>query len=715
MASAPARRDPPRALVDALPLAVAEVDADGRVISWNRAAEELIGIPAIEAVGHQAVDLVVRPHEQAAAREVLERAAAGETWRGDLISARRHAGAAPDETVRLSVFVGPLESVSDRGAVVVTAEDVSARRSLERHAADIARHLTLALESGRLGTWHWDLRTGHTMWDPAMEQLFGLDVGTFDGTLDAWVALLHPDDVDEVLATVEQAVDARGSYVIEHRAVRPDGTVRWMQGRGSVTLDDDGEVTGTIGCTADITDHKEAEAEHERRRRDAERLARLERAQRERVEFLASLNDAALGAGDIPEMMRLVTAAAVPVLGDWCVLYVVAEPGEPPLIEVAHSDWRRIDWAREIESRYPYDPDAHTGVAEVIRTGRTEFVRTFESSHVERFIDDATHIEASELRAILDALELTSMVTVPLTSVSGVIGALRLVSAESRRVYDHDDVALAEAAAGRLAAALELARSAEHHRSVAATLQTALLPPALPSIGGIDTAARYWAAGAGTEVGGDFYDVFPIGEHRWALVVGDVCGKGPAAAAVTATARHTVRAAATHGADHVEVLEWLNAAIIAGGRGRYCTLVYATIEQLPERSMGGGTDHDPAAPWRMTLVCGGHPLPQRVRNGRVDRMGRHGTLVGVLPEVAVRPVSVDLCPGDVVVFSTDGVTDVPAPHGLSDDEFDELLEASIEPGGNASDLVERLGAAIDHRLAIRERADDVAVLVVAIE
>ncbi|CAN5485525.1 hypothetical protein BH23ACT3_BH23ACT3_05800 [soil metagenome] len=190
-----------------------------------------------------------------------------------------------------------------------------------------------------------------------------------------------------------------------------------------------------------------------------------------------------------------------------------------------------------------------------------------------------------------------------------------------------------------------------------------------------------------------------------------MCGKGPAAAAVTAAARHTVRAAATHGADHVEVLEWLNDAIIAGGGGRYCTLVYATIEPAST----GGADHDLSAPWRMTLVCGGHPLPQRLRGGRVERIGEHGTLVGVLPEVRVRPVTVDLCPGDVVVFSTDGVTDVPAPHGLSDDEFDELLEASMAPGGNATDLIERLGAAIEHRLSIRERADDVAVLVVAFE
>lgn len=689
-------------MLDAVPIPIAIADARGSVTTWNRAAAALTGITAGDAVGGELVELVVRPHERPVAREVVAAAVAGAAWQGDLIIEVAAADADGTRTARVSAFVGPLHVGA--GGVILVAEDVTERRAAERRAADVARHLTLALESGRLGTWHWDISTGVTVWDAAMERLFGLEVGTFDGTFDAWVAGLHPDDVDDVLAEVQRAVDEKGSYVIEHRIVRPDGTVRWIQGRGAVTLDPDGAVTGTIGCSADITEHKTAEAEQERRREDAERLARLERAQRERLEFLASLNDAALAAESTEEMVRRVAAAAVPALGDWCALYVLSESRLEPHIEVAHADPRRVEWARELQSRYPYDPDDRTGVANVIRTGRTEFIARVEPSYVERFIDDVTRIERSELRAILDALQLTSVVTVPLTASSGVIGAMQFVSAESRRVYDHHDVALAEAAAGRVAAALEVARAADHHRSIATTLQAALLPPVLPSIDGIDLTARYWAAGSGTEVGGDFYDVFPIDDGRWAVLIGDVCGKGPAAAAVTAIARHTVRAAATHGADHSTVVEWLNDAIIGGGRERYCTVAYATLE----RSSASGR-------WQLTLVCGGHPQPRRIRDGVVDRVGEHGTLVGIFADVEVRPVTIELDPGDVVVFSTDGITDVPAPHGLSEEEFDRLLAESIGPGGAASHLADRLGDAIADRLAIRERVDDVALLVLSVD
>src|SRR6185295_5901945 len=88
----------------------------------------------------------------------------------------------------------------------------------------------------------------------------GLEPGGFDGTFDTYVSLLHPEDRDEVLSAVRSAVDSKSSYQVDHRVVWPDGSVHWLQGRGSVTLDDAGEVTGTIGCSGDITATKAAEA-----------------------------------------------------------------------------------------------------------------------------------------------------------------------------------------------------------------------------------------------------------------------------------------------------------------------------------------------------------------------------------------------------------------------------------------------------------------------
>ena len=140
-----------------------------------------------------------------------------------------------------------------------------------RRASDLSEHLVLALAAGELGTWHWNLASGVTEWDSTMERIFGLEPGTFDGTFERWVSLIHPDDVDETVATLERAVANRSAYEVEHRVIWGDGTVHWLQGRGTVTLDSDGNVTGTIGCTSDITPRKRLELEATRQVRAGRR------------------------------------------------------------------------------------------------------------------------------------------------------------------------------------------------------------------------------------------------------------------------------------------------------------------------------------------------------------------------------------------------------------------------------------------------------------
>ncbi len=148
-----------------------------------------------------------------------------------------------------------------------------AQLSAAPQASYVNDHLALALAAGELGTWRWDISTGVTTWDPTMERLFGLAPGEFDGTMDAWVAAMHPDDVSHALDVVQTATAERSAYELEHRVVWPDGTVRWLYCRGMVTIDDEGNVTGTIGCTGDITARKQSEIDAERRAEEAERIA----------------------------------------------------------------------------------------------------------------------------------------------------------------------------------------------------------------------------------------------------------------------------------------------------------------------------------------------------------------------------------------------------------------------------------------------------------
>jgi PAS domain S-box-containing protein len=686
-------------VLDALPRAVVVADLSGTILAANAVARRVYGLEASEPVGRSIKEFFSSATAVEVAN-VIGLVRAGQTWSGAVPAAR------PDGTTDwVYAWVAPLKDEAGEVVGFIGASDdaPSELRVLEQRASDLSEHLVLALAAGELGTWRWDMATGVTEWDSTMERIFGLEPGTFDGTFERWVSLIHPDDVDETVATLERAVANKSAYEVEHRVIWGDGTVHWLQGRGTVTLDAENNVTGTIGCTSDITPRKRLELEATRRYAQAEDAVRRERLLRERLEFLAEINRVAVSARDYRQLMRAVTAAAVPELGDWCTVHFLPEPGGTPEVEVAHVDPTKVEWAALVRQRYPYDPDESRGVPAVIRTGRLEFLREVMPEYVTAALDavDADETRRSDVLDLLDKLQLTSVITVPLNTNRRTIGAMQFVSAESGRTYDHEDVALAQAAAGRVAEALDNVWLTEQHRSIASKLQAALLPPRLPHVDGLTIAARYWAAGAVSEVGGDFYDAFAIDDRRWALVIGDVCGTGPDAAAVTAIARHTIRAAATHGADPPAVLAWLNDALHAGNRGLFATVAYLTLEPI-----GDGT-------WQITATSAGHPFPVIVRAaGTTELVGSPGMLVGAVPSITVTPVDGRLERGDTVVLYTDGVTDVSPPHGLDPDALEKLVARATERETDAEDIAVALGREIEEVLPISERNDDVALVIV---
>jgi PAS domain S-box-containing protein len=681
-------------VLDALPRAIVVTDAGGMIVGWNRVAETLFGWPADLVIGVHAADVVVPATDNPRRSQVLRSVLRGETWRGDFSVSRR------DGTpVRVSAIVTPLRG-DEREVVgaVAAADDVTDQRLAEQRSADLYQHLQLALEAGDLGTWRWNMTTGAVTWDERAERLFGLEPGEFDGTYDAWVGVLHPDDRDHVQDVVTAAVESKSSYQIDHRVVWRDGSIHGLQGRGNVTLDAAGAVTGTIGCVGDITASKAAEAVDRQRAADANTAAARERRQRERLEFLAGLSDASIRATDHREFMKSVTAAAVPRLGDWCSLHFIHEPGAKVELEVAHSDPAKVAWVKALAEKYPDDPNGQTGVAAVIRTGRVEYIPEVDESMIDRGLESST-IDRGEAQTILDALSLTSVITVPLITKREVIGAMQFVSAESGRRYDEQDVALARAAAGRIAAALENMWITDEHRHISVTLQSALLPPLVPRIPGLDVAVRYWPAGVASKVGGDFYDVFALAGDRWAVVIGDVCGTGADAAAVTSIVRHTIRAAARHGQGHAAVLEWINEAILHSDRDQFCTTSYATIEPVD-----GGH--------RLVCSSGGHPLPVIVRaTGEVMTLGEPGTLLGAFDDIATSTEQTIVGPDDTVVFYTDGISDLPPPGGLDVEEVMALIAEAAAVSPRAADIADAIHCSLIDRVGDARRQDDVALVV----
>jgi serine phosphatase RsbU (regulator of sigma subunit) len=244
--------------------------------------------------------------------------------------------------------------------------------------------------------------------------------------------------------------------------------------------------------------------------------------------------------------------------------------------------------------------------------------------------------------------------------------------------------------------AIENARLEERERHIARTLQDSLLPREMPEIEGLEVAARYLAGGEGTTVGGDLYDLFPV-EDEWALVVGDVCGKGAEAAALTGMVRYTVRAESVHHSSPCEVLRLLNDAIIRQlGDGRFCTVLHGRV------TVGEGQA-------RLVLASAGHPQPLVLRaDGRVEQVPAAGPLLGVVPAVVHPDVIVTLGPGDALVGFTDGVTEGRGPDGMFGDErLAELLRASA--GADAGTLVDRIvDAAVEFQGGRSQ--DDLAVL-----
>ena len=236
-----------RTVVDALSRAVVVTDSNGRITLWNRAAELLYGWAEAEVLGRSVLDVLAPPDQLAENSEDLRAVAGGRKMSGDRLVVSR------DGTIKcVHTATAPvLDHDGNTLAIVGTSEDVGELRMAEQRARDLSEQYRLALEAGGLGTWRWDVTSGETVWDERLESLFGFRRGGFDGSFDSYVSMLHPDDRESVLANVDEAVRTKSTYRVEHRVVWPDGSVHWINGVGGVTLDDQGEVDGTVGCAMD--------------------------------------------------------------------------------------------------------------------------------------------------------------------------------------------------------------------------------------------------------------------------------------------------------------------------------------------------------------------------------------------------------------------------------------------------------------------------------
>ncbi len=455
--------------------------------------------------------------------------------------------------------------------------------------------------------------------------------------------------------------------------IRATGEERWLIVRSSPVNDPDtGRILYAVNVFENITEVKRAQ------------LAES---------FMAEASSVLASSMDYAETLRRVARLAVPQLADWCAVDLLDDRGGIERVAIHHSDPAKLELAEQLDSAYRSTLDEPAGVPEVIRSGRARIFTDIRPDNLAAYARDTAHLE------LLQAFGATAAIIVPLAGATRTIGAITLVSSESTRRLAPADLALALRLGRRAGTAVENARLYTERSRIAQTLQQALLPETLPELPGAELRALYAAAGELNEVGGDFYDVFEYGADGWMLVIGDVCGKGPRAAGVTALTRHTLRAAAMSDQSPTGMLEMLHRALRRQPPGAdLCTVCLVTMTRTATHA-------------RLTVALAGHHPPLLIgRSGAARQIGQPGTLLGVIDPLRITESDAELHAGETLLLYTDGVPEAGRPHQqLGEQGLQELCAQA--PHLTLSALLEHIEQAALERAHGRLR-DDIALLAV---
>ena len=503
-----------------------------------------------------------------------------------------------------------------------------------------------------------------------------------EGCLDRSLTEVLDEDSDGQLAALCRRVMDTGEAVRDQLvtpAATPDVGAVWNVSVAPVH-EPSGDLRGVTLVVVDVSERQ--------------RLLRAERAGRIRADFLARagvLLDASL---DYEQTLGTVAEIAVPEVADWCGVSVLDEVGALRQVTAAHVDPAQRKLAEELARDDQPDLGAESAAARVLRTGQTAFVAEIQDEMLQAAIQDPERL------ALVRRLALRSIIIAPLRARDRTFGTLTIANTAGNRLFDQSDVQLAEDLARRAGIAIDNARLYTERTRIAQTLQARLLPATLPQIPHASVAARYRAAGEFNEVGGDFYDIFSRSATEWVLVVGDVAGKGPEAAAVTALARYTLRAGAAEDAHPADALGRLNRAMRSDAHGQqFATAALAHVTTASGRLAA-------------RIALAGHPPVMIIRrDGRLEKAGQFGTMLGFRADPAFPETDVVLGPGDVMLLYTDGVTEAgrrTAPFG--DTAFPALLtQLAGWPPGHVAATIEQTVVELQQG----NLRDDIALLAIA--
>ncbi|MHB8329386.1 MAG: PP2C family protein-serine/threonine phosphatase, partial [Acidimicrobiales bacterium] len=407
------------------------------------------------------------------------------------------------------------------------------------------------------------------------------------------------------------------------------------------------------------------------------RLARARAA--EETAFLSEIS-AVLGSSlDLGATLSRAGHLMVPQVADMASVHLFDELGVLRRLVMAHRDPEVDASLATAGEEAAYEARSVLLTMAAAATGPLLLPATGDDMAGEMAVDD-------DHERILREIGIASAVAVPLAARGEALGLLGLMRLHGSAPYTAADLGLAGEIGRRVSSAIDNALQHQHRVGMARALQASLLPPALIAVPGVEVAAIFHPASGGEDVGGDFYDLFPLGDDRWVLMIGDVSGSGPAAAALTAQVRHGARVAARAGLAPGAVVAAVNTALDeTTGSEWFCTMVYA--ELTPH---GDGVD--------MHVICAGHPAPLVLRGDHVEEVVCQGPLLGVLPSATFPARTLRLGPSHAMVLVTDGATEARGAdeHGRPDFFGEKRLAEALSAvaGGSAEEIVEGVASAV---------------------
>jgi serine phosphatase RsbU (regulator of sigma subunit) len=698
---------PDAALLDGLTIAAVAVDAGGRIVYANPTALDMFGSPFDELVGADARIRLLDEPERGAVDQVLKLVRRIGSWNGELTLL---AGGTTPAAMRTSWT--QLGKDGEDGALVLVEPSGEATDpyapgqplgSRLRRLAEVTSELLAAQDVEAVSA----IVTDHMM--------------KAAGATSASLSLLVAEDTLALMALRGGLEDTASKWATYPLASQVPSSESARTGRPLLVRRDElsqrypdlgpiADGTGSILClpltvpgrpvlgvvTLSFPGRRQLnEAEHVFLRLLADTCAiTIERVEAQRaaqdreakLAFLADASEKLSSDLDYEATLAAVAEAAVPWFADWCAISL-SEDGILRTIAVAHTHPERISLVRELQERYPNDPESDQGGYRVLRTGESLLVPEVTDDLLAAAARDEEHLR------LMRTLNLRSGMSCPLKVGDRTLGVISWVAGEQGRRFSEDDLTFGEDLARRAAIAIDNAQLHSQVRTAALELQRAVLPERLPQVAGWSTAVQYHPAGR-TDAGGDFYDVLVLDDGRLAMFVGDVMGRGVAAASVMAQMRSAIRTLVAVDPDPSAVLAGMDRVFDALHLEQLVTMVYAVADPSLDQ---------------LQVINAGHPPPVLLAaDGQIELVEHPSTLIlGVGGgHRAVR--SAEFRAGDRLLLYTDGLVE---RRGEEAESAEARLIAALQTP-RAGDLEEWLSAVVEE-LRDPTRDDDVAALLVA--